>query len=377
VRHEDRGQRDTGEHDPFINARHQELRLPYWTRPQLLGTVAWTATYETERGLMPQIRLMPLVDESRREKVTFPTAGNLSLAGHVYPARGPRASERNAALVMAGPMTSVKEETLPHYAETLQDAGFTVLAFDNRNFGESDGRPRQHLDTGEQVEDLKNAVSYIVTRADVNFERVGLACVCLGAGYGLQVAAMDRRVKAVALVAGGYNITDTYFGMLGAEGFGGYVDTLNAARQHQFESGEVQYMPAVAGPPDYAPSAMPVQEAFEYYTAAQQREAPNWENRLSTASMESIVGWNVTGHAHLIAQPLIVVHGTTDVLLPPRYAQEVFEKAGASVKQLHWIETDNHVQLYDQQPHVPQALGHLVPFLAEHLLHSTAVATAA
>ena len=75
---------------------------------------------------------------------------------------------------MAGPMTSVKEETLPHYAESLQDAGYTVLAFDNRNFGESAGEPRQHLDTHEQVEDLKNAVSYMLAREDTDPERIGL-----------------------------------------------------------------------------------------------------------------------------------------------------------------------------------------------------------
>ena len=45
--------------------------------------------------------------------------------------------ERTPALAMAGPMTSVKEETLPHYAAALAEAGYTVLAFDNRNFGES------------------------------------------------------------------------------------------------------------------------------------------------------------------------------------------------------------------------------------------------
>jgi hypothetical protein len=56
--------------------------------------------------------------------------------------------------------------------------------------------------TYQQVEDLKNAVSYLLTRDDVDPGRLGLACVCLGAGYGLEVAAMDRRVKALALVAG-------------------------------------------------------------------------------------------------------------------------------------------------------------------------------
>lgn len=315
---------------------------------------------------MRGIEFMPVVDEARRAVVSFTTGGGLKLAGHLYSARGERARECNAALAMAGPMTSVKEETLPHYAAALQDAGYTVLTFDNRNFGDSEGEPRQHLDTYEQVEDLKNAVSYLLTRDDIDPERLGLACVCLGAGYGLEVAAMDRRVKVIALVAGGYNITDTYADMLGRDGFAAYVEDLNAARQRQFESGEAQYLPAVAGPPDFGPSAMPVEEAYTYYSAAQEREAPNWENRLSVTSMEHVVGWNVIGHAHLVEQPLLVVHGTTDVLLPPRYAQAVFD-AGREPKRLEWVETDNHVQLYDQRPYVPQALEHMVDFFDAHL----------
>jgi fermentation-respiration switch protein FrsA (DUF1100 family) len=83
--------------------------------------------------------------------------------------------------------------------------------------------------------------------------------------------------------------------------------------------------------------------------------------------MEQIVGWNVVARAHLVApRPLLVIHGTTDVLLPPRYAQEVYDRAGEP-KELRWIETSNHVELYDQAPYVPQAIEHLVTWLDIHL----------
>jgi uncharacterized protein len=313
-----------------------------------------------------QLNVLPSVDPGVRESVRFRSDG-LELAGHLY--RPPEAApgERTAALVMAGPTTSVKEETLPHYAAPLAEAGYTVLTFDNRNFGESEGEPRQHLDTSQQVEDLKNAVSYMLTRADVDPNRLGLACVCMGAGYALAVASMDLRVRALAIVAGAYNLTDTYREFLGDEGFAGYLETLNTTRGRQYESGEVEYMPAIAGPPDYTPSAMPVQEAYEYYSRAQTTEAPNWENRVTVASMEHIVGWNVLHRAHLVApRPLLVIHGTTDVLLPPRYAQEVFDRAGEP-KQLRWIETSNHVELYDQAPFVPEAIDTLVDWLGTNL----------
>ena len=36
-------------------------------------------------------------------------------------------------------------------------------------------------------------------------------------------------------------------------------------------------------------------------------------------------------------------------------------------KQLVWIETHNHVELYDQDPYVSQAVGAVVRFLDPHL----------
>lgn len=313
-----------------------------------------------------QLNVLPSVDPGVREPVRFQSDG-LTLAAHLY--RPPRAvaGERTAALVMAGPMTSVKEETLPHYAAALAEAGYTVLAFDNRNFGESDGMPRQHLATAAQMEDMKSAISYMLTRDDVDPDRLGLCCVCMGAGYGLAVAAMDRRVKAVALVAGAYNLTDTCREFLGDESFAAYVESLNTARQRQYETGEIEYMPAIAGPPDYAPSAMPVQEAYDYYSRAQATEAPNWQNRVTVGSMEDIVGFDVVARAHLVSpRPLLVVHGTTDTLLPPRYAQEVYDTAGEP-KEIHWVATTNHVELYDQAPFVPEAIAKLVEWLGAHL----------
>jgi uncharacterized protein len=328
------------------------------------------STAEASTETIPAVidgQILPPVNPARRTEVEFASDG-LTLAGHLYRPPSVPADQPIPALAMAGPMTSVKEETLPHYAVELAKAGFAVLTFDNRNFGASQGSRPQHLSTSEQVEDLKSAISYLASRPDVDAERIGLACVCLGAGYGLEVAAMDRRVKAVALVGGGYNITDTYCGFLGADGFAGYMDMLNASRQLVFESGEEQFMSAVAGPPDYAPSAMPVREAFEYYRRAHDTEAPAWQDRLTVASMEHIIGWNVMGHAHLLTQPLIVVHGTTDALLPPVYAQQVHDEASSSTKELVWITTHNHVELYDQAPYVPQALAAVVPFPTEHLI---------
>ena len=177
---------------------------------------------------------------------------------------------------------------------------------------------------------------------------------------------MDLRVKAVALVAGGYNITDTYLGFLGPDGFSDYIENLGVARQHQYQSGEIQYLPAVAGPPDFSPSAMPVEEAYTYYTRAQEHEAPNWENRL-ICSFDG-------AHRRLACTRPRPPRRTASACSPRHYGRAPDlpgtrrrSTSGRRSRRRCWIETTNHVELYDGVPHVPQALERIVPWLDENL----------
>ncbi|MVU83909.1 hypothetical protein GPX89_42610 [Nocardia sp. ET3-3] len=73
-------------------------------------------------------------DPARRDTVKF-AGGTATLAGHLYRPPGVAADARTPGVVMCGPISSVKEQTLPHYAQRLSDAGYTVLTFDPRNPG--------------------------------------------------------------------------------------------------------------------------------------------------------------------------------------------------------------------------------------------------
>lgn len=105
-------------------------------------------------------------DPSRRVAVRFPSDG-LSLAGHIYRPPDAAEGEPTAGVVMCGPFSSVKEQSVPHYAERLADAGYTTLTFDSRGFGESGGQPRWHYDPNQIIQDYTNAVSYLRSRPDM------------------------------------------------------------------------------------------------------------------------------------------------------------------------------------------------------------------
>src|SRR5260370_26822879 len=82
-------------------------------------------------------------DAARRFPVKFKSAG-LTLSGHLYRPRKVTVKMRTPGIVMAGPISNIKEHTVLHYCERLADAGYTLLTFDSASVAVSDGTPRFH-----------------------------------------------------------------------------------------------------------------------------------------------------------------------------------------------------------------------------------------
>ena len=87
------------------------------------------------------------------------------------------------------------------YHEALTSAGFAVLIFDYRGFGDSDGRTDLLLPS-MQLEDLINAVTYLASRDDIDSDNIGtFGSGGTGGGNAILLAAADPRVGcAVAQV---------------------------------------------------------------------------------------------------------------------------------------------------------------------------------
>jgi uncharacterized protein len=277
---------------------------------------------------------------------------------------------------MAGPVSSVKEQTLPHYAERFADAGYTVVTFDPRGFGDSEGEPRFHYDPWLIVSDYVNAAAYAMSREDVDPELVAVVGVCMGGGYALATAARERRLAACASVAGGYDIGGTFQRVMDAEGLAGYMRLANELHERQRQDGEIRYIPTIARElSEEVPVAiMPSPEAYSYYARTSVDHAPAWSPKTTAASLEPYLTFNAISQAPLVAPtPLLIVHGTTDDALLPELAQAAYD-AAVGPKELVWIQTHNHIELYDQDPYVSEAVGHVLTWLDRALANRTEVA---
>jgi hypothetical protein len=294
--------------------------------------------------------------------VVIPSDG-LDLAGHLR--LPPHSTATPApALVFTGPLTGVKEQVTGTYAAALAAQGYVTLAFDHRNFGASGGLPRQHEDPPGKLEDLRDALSWLAARPEVDEDRLGCVGVCLGGGYALRFSAFDPRVRVLATVAGGYNDPAAMREGMGADNYRNLLADLRKAAVRQYATGDVEYMPAVA--PEGQPALMGGDEPYAYY-GTDRSASPGWVNQISRTSLYELLTVDLAGGAEFISPtPWVMVHGRTDAYCSPEGAQAAFDRAGEP-KRLLWLDTTNHIDLYDEPKYVDPAIDAVAAWLGEHL----------
>jgi len=122
---------------------------------------------------------------------------NCKIAGNLYlPKNG--VGKKIPGIVLCHGFAGVKELLIPAYAEKFAANGFAVLAFDYRGFGASDGE-QGRLVPRLQVEDIKNAITFLATQVEVDEECIGLWGTSYGGANAIVVASSDSRVKCLCV----------------------------------------------------------------------------------------------------------------------------------------------------------------------------------
>ena len=194
------------------------------TAALLADAAAALATTDTE---LQEVQGFPTLV---RKPVTFWSDGT-RLRGDVFLPKGLPAGEKLPTIVLCHGWGGVKSHLNQRIAPQFAAAGFAVLAFDYRGWGESDGRlvvrgemperdaegnvtvkaehVREVVDPLDQEEDIDAAITFMEGEPYVDTARIGIWGSSFGASHVIWRAGNDARVKAVVSQVGGYPRTGT------------------------------------------------------------------------------------------------------------------------------------------------------------------------
>ena len=130
------------------------------------------------------------------QAVTFPSAG-LKISGVVHVPSGMLPGERRAAfLVLHGFGSNKTSSNTMQPTKVLNDLGYVVLRFDMRGCGESEGEFGRVICL-EQVEDTRNALTWLAQHPAVDPNRIALVGSSFGGAVAVYAGGVDGRVAAV------------------------------------------------------------------------------------------------------------------------------------------------------------------------------------
>lgn len=261
-----------------------------------------------------------------RRDVVFYSGAGIRLSGHLY-VPGPDV-DRRCGVVFCHGFGGLKEVTPAGLASAMVQHGYTILAFDYRGFGASDG-DRGRLVPAEQVEDAVCAIEYLARVISGSYA-IGIYGNSFGGGIALMAAYLNRRVQlgfvSVPVISGA-----------------GWLRSLH--RYHEYEALRQRAMKAIS---DKAVSGE--MEMVDRFTLVApdpaSRERHTTQQFFTMETFFHIMHHEPINFVDRIDIPIGVIGVKTDLLVPFEQTEELYRKLSCP-KSLHAFSSGNHHSIYD------------------------------
>jgi dienelactone hydrolase len=266
-------------------------------------------------------------------KVSF-YSGGYKIAALLFVPDDLKQGEKRGSIVICHGYCGWKERHSPQTAIRLNEGGYVALAFDYRGFGESEG-PRWRLMPMEQVEDIRNAVTYLQTRPEVDPGKIGIWGGSFGGANVVYAAALDERVKCT----------------LSRQGFGDGATWLNKLRRHYEwldwlkeleEDRKERVLTGKSRAVHPLEIMIPPPESEEAWAESYKRYPERANIRIPLECAEAILEFKPEEVVHKISpRPILFISNSGDPLTPVSEQKSMYDKA-KEPKKYFIIKTDKH-----------------------------------
>jgi fermentation-respiration switch protein FrsA (DUF1100 family) len=290
-----------------------------------------------------------------RSRVHYKNRYGIEIAADLYLPKTLDRSKKHAAIAVSGPFGAVKEQAAGFYARTMAEQGFITIAFDPSYTGESGGEPRYVTSPDISTEDFSAAVDFLVTRADVDPERIGIIGICGWGGFALNAAAIDTRIKAT-VASTMYDMSrvnaNGYFDSMDADQRYELRKQLNAQRTVDAKNGAYELGGGVPDtlPPD-APQFLKDYHAYYKTERGYHKRSLNSNGGWNKTSALSFINTPILAYSNEIRSAVLLIHG--EKAHSRYFSEDAFKNLKGDNKELMIIPGASHVDLYDRLDIIP------------------------
>ena len=273
-----------------------------------------------------------------KRAVEFYSEG-FKLVGDIYVPDGLPSGEQRAAVLLCHGYTGVKDLYLPDNAKTLNDAGYVVMTFDYKGWGESEGT-RSRLAPYSRVADVQAAMTYLGMQPEADADRIGLYGTSYGGATVSWTGAVDQRAKCIVSVVGiGHGArwmsrvrrVDEWFDL---------QERSKEDREKRASTGESEYV-------DRSEILLPDRQSAELAAAAR-RNNPAAVGTIPLEYVDDTIGFNPEWIVDKISpRPILFITSDNDRLVLPEESEQLYAHAGEP-KKLVVLKGYGHYEVYTE-----------------------------
>lgn len=297
--------------------------------------------------------------------VEFPSEG-ATLRGRLYFHQ----NVSQPVVIMAhGFSATINGMVAEKYAEVFYGAGFAVLLYDHRNFGMSDGEPRQEINRWVQARGYRDAIDFVAALPGIDKDRIALWGDSMSGCEAIIVGAIDERVKAVVV-----QVPACGDKMPLHDPDGSLFESIKEIFLHRRDvQGMVEStegpLPVVSFDQISTPSLLTPLTAFHWFIQYGARYGTNWENRATVVVPKTPAPFHPFLCAPYLKAALQMVIAIEDEMpgANSSIARKVFERA-PQPKELIEMDGGHFGLLYYPGKLFERASNAQKDFLVRHLM---------
>jgi len=292
-----------------------------------------------------------------KRAVEFYSEG-FKLCGDVYLPDGLASDETRSAVLLCHGYTGVKDLYLPDNARVLNEAGYVVMTFDYKGWGDSEGVSPNRLVPYSRVADVQAAMTFLGLQPEVNENSIGIYGTSYGGATVSWVGAVDPRAKCIVSVVGiGHGARwmsrvrrmDEWFDLL---------ERSKADREQRALIGRSEMV-------DRAEILLPDRQSAELAAAAR-RNNPAAVGTIPVEYVDDTIGFNPEWIVDRISpRPILFITSDDDRLVPQEESEQLYAHAGEP-KKLVVLNGVGHYEVYIE-PAFSQVMDETITWYQKYL----------